>query len=79
MTYTKRHFADELLAEIENGYDASRIAKWCYTRFLDERELEDGLAEVMDEVYGMDAGPEFEMSEAELRELAASLKGSTGS
>ena len=72
--YTKHRFAEELLAELENNADADHIAKWCYLRYLDEHHLEAGLSEVMDRVYGMDAGPEFEMSEEELRKLAASLQ-----
>ncbi len=68
--YTKKQFGTDLMAELEQGYDPIRIAKWCYTKHLDERDLEDGLYEIIYEVYGMDAGPEFIIPQTELDRIA---------
>lgn len=70
MMYTKRQFGAELLDELSLEYDPVRIARWCYAKYLDERDLEDGLGEIMYEVYGMDAGPEFIIPLDELKDIA---------
>lgn len=75
MIYTKKQFGTELKAELDRGYDPVRIAKWCYVKYLDEREREDGLGEIMYEVFGMDAGPEFVIPLAELESIARSCAG----
>ena len=77
MRYTRRRFGEELKAQLDIGYDPCRIARWCYERYLDERDREEGLDEIMDEIYGMDAGPEFAIPEDDLRGIASSLVSKT--
>jgi hypothetical protein len=74
MIYTRKQFGVDLLEEISRGYDAIRVARWSYARYLERcQALEVGLREKIMEVVAMEEGPEFEMSETELREFAISL------
>jgi hypothetical protein len=74
MNYTLNQFGTDLLAELNRGYDVVRISRWAYTRYLERcRALDPGLGEKIMEVVAMEEGPEFEMSENELREFAINL------
>lgn len=74
MNYTLKQFGADLLEEINRGYDVIRIARWGYAQYLERcQTLEVGLREKIMEVVAMEEGPEFEMSETELREFAINL------
>lgn len=74
MNYTRKQFAADLFDEMNRGYDVIRMARWAYSWYLERsRFLEPGLREKIMEVVAMEEGPEFEMSENELREFALSL------
>jgi hypothetical protein len=74
MSYTLRQFGSELLAELDRGYEVVRLARWAYSRYLaHSRNLEEGLREKIMQVVVMEEGPEFEMSETELREFGLDL------
>ena len=74
MTYTKKLFADELLHQLSSGYDVVRIARWAFSIYMSHsRELELGLKSEIMQVVAMEEGPEFEMSEQELRQFASHL------
>lgn len=72
MSYKKLDFGKGLLDELEKGYDPVRIAKWAYTIKLDN-EIDAGLYDDLMTVATMEAGPEFHLTENELRRLAARL------
>jgi len=74
MTYTKKIFAERLSQQIVLKYDIIRIARWAYDEFtLNCRDLEPGLKSEMMRIIAMEEGPEFEMTEQEIREFARSL------
>lgn len=70
MIYTRKQLAVEVTKEIEAGYDVVKLARWAYAKYLREsNNLQTGLKEVLMDIVLMEEGPEFEMSEHELREL----------
>lgn len=74
MNYTLNEFGSELLDELDRGYDVVRLARWAYSRYLHQcSHMESNLREKIMQVVAMEEGPEFEMSEAELREFALNL------
>ena len=72
MTYTRRQFARDLLAEMDHGYDVVRIARWAFSKKMDpDVQIDDpGLDAMVMQVVAMEEGPEFEYDEIELRALA---------
>jgi hypothetical protein len=74
MTYTAADFARELLAELQQGYDLVRLSRWAMATYLNRSSgMEPGLkAEIM-AVVAMEEGPEFELTEQELRGIAERL------
>ena len=72
MTYTRKQFARELLAEMDHGYNVVRIARWAFSKKMDpDVRIEDpGLDAMVMQVVAMEEGPEFEHDETELRALA---------
>ena len=75
MIYTHQDFGRELLAEIDKDYDTIRLAKWAFSKYMDpEVKVEDSkVDDAMMTIVAMEEGPEFEYSEAELREFAQKL------
>jgi len=74
MTYTKREFATDLLNEVNRGFDVVRLARWAMRLYSDRiRELDDGVKDAVMDVVVMEEGPEFEMTEEQLREFAQRL------
>jgi hypothetical protein len=74
MRLTRAALGRELTRELEEGYDPVRIAKWAYRVHLDSIEIDVGLEAEMLKLIAMEQGPEFEMSESELLELARTLQ-----
>ena len=74
MTLTRLEFGRELCEQLDIGYDPVRIAKWAYRMYLDAPGFAAGLEPEIFKVVAMEQGPEFVMSEAELRTLAATLQ-----
>lgn len=62
-----------LLTELQRGYDVVRIARWAYELHLGTREFEEGVDLILLKLIAMEEGPEFVISEADLKRLAASL------
>jgi hypothetical protein len=76
MTYTKKQFAERLSQQLVLKYDVTRIARWAYNEFtMNCREIEPGLEREMMKIIVMEEGPEFEMTEQEIREFVRSLAG----
>ncbi|QDU09243.1 hypothetical protein [Gimesia aquarii] len=69
MTYTPKDFRNDIIKEIEKGFDPIRIGQAAYDINL---ELGTKIStDFHNEILGvmvMEAGPEFEMTESELRD-----------
>ncbi len=74
MNYSKQEFGQALKRQLLSGYDVVKLARWAHNLFLEHcSHLEPGLQEILMQVVAMEEGPEFEFSEAELKELADDL------
>lgn len=75
MRYTKAAFGNQLLDQLNEGYDPERLAEWAYKMYLEYvGNLEDdALEEDIMTLVHMDGGPQFYLTEAELRRLAVRL------
>lgn len=74
MSYSKKDFARELIAELDREYDVVRLARWAmHSYYQHSHELEDDVQNEIMAVVVMEEGPEFEMTEEELREFAGRL------
>lgn len=74
MTYTSGDFAQELLNELGKGYDVVRLSRWAMAAYLKHcGGIEPELKREIMAVVVMEEGPEFEMTEQELREFAERL------
>jgi len=76
MVLTRKEFGRALSEELDSGYDPVRLAKWACRLYLDKKCLDAGLEEEFLKLVNMVQGPEFEMSEGELRTMAATLQAS---
>jgi len=72
MTYTDKQFGSDLLAELDKGYDPLRIARWADRVFFDTHSAEcsPAVREALIDIFTMQEGEEFHISEAELRKRA---------
>jgi hypothetical protein len=74
MNYTAEDFARELLDELQRGYDIIRLSRWAMATYLKHSsETHPELDRVIMKVVAMEEGPEFELSEDELAQLAQRL------
>jgi len=74
MIYSKEKIGKELINQLNEGYDVKRIAKWAHDLFFYNREqFPQDINDVLQYLLLMDAGPEFENTESQLRQLAISL------
>jgi len=72
MSDTKHRFLKGLSLLIENeGYSAEKISRYVFEFSLDYRIDDSKLNFVIDFLKGMDAGPEFELSEEEFWDFIA--------
>ena len=65
---------DEFIAGLglllsEHGYAADKVARYAYVFYLDHSFDDPKLERVVDFLKGMDAGPEFELSEKEFKKF----------
>ncbi|WP_409161750.1 hypothetical protein [Pectobacterium sp. B2J-2] len=65
----KRLFLDGLDFLLKQGYQPSSIARYSYEFYLDYDIDDEKLEYVVGYLKGMDAGPEFELTEDELNEF----------
>jgi hypothetical protein len=74
MSYTKREFAEGLSEQMKMDGDVVRIARWAHGILMNHAlEFEAGLKPVVLKVIAMEEGPEFELTDAELTSIVASL------
>lgn len=72
--YTNKRLGIELKAQLERGFNISRLSKWAYGLFYDHRrELNPNLKNILKDLSRMEDDPQFEYSEQELRLLAELL------
>ena len=76
MIYTRSDFGKELASELDNGFDVTHTSRWAYSVYLEKcGDFEAGLDDVVLQVVAMEEGPEFEFTEAELRQTSLKLQG----
>jgi hypothetical protein len=74
MKYSKKEIGEELKRELDKGYDVIRISNWAHNLFFYSREdFTVDVSQILQYIFIMDAGPEFEYTEKELRLLAELL------
>jgi len=73
MHLTRQAVGQMIKSELEQGYDVIRIARHAYRLFLTAREIDPGLRSELLGLVAMEEGPQFEIPESELRELAEAL------
>jgi hypothetical protein len=75
MSYTKMEFGARLREQVAVSYDVVKLARWAHHEFLNHcNELEPGLQPEMMRIIAMEEGPEFELTEQEIRTLANELQ-----
>ena len=75
MSYSKEDLVRELEAAIGSEYDPVRIAKVAFQIYhLHNHEISRDVHELLMDLVVMEEGKEFEMSEAEFKELLDSLR-----
>lgn len=74
MKYSKKKLGIALKEELNQGYNIERISNWADDLFISMRsERSSELEDILRYIFLMDAGPEFEYTEQELRLLAELL------
>jgi len=67
---TRKEFALALRAQLDQGHDPVRIARWAYELHLSARSFEEGLESDILQLIAMDMGEEYEIGEQELQRIA---------
>ncbi len=76
MTYTKKQFGSELKTRILTGNGYNEISKWAFKIYTEYGlEFENGLDYFVLKLIAMEEGPEFFLSEEELKFIADELLG----
>ena len=74
MNYSKKEIGEELKCELGKGYNIERISNWADSLYFSSRgNFSKELDDILRHIFIMDAGPEFEYTEQELRSLAELL------
>ncbi len=74
MKYSKQEIGKALREELNKGYNIERISNWADELFVSMRNKRSPeLDDILRHIFIMDAGPEFEYTEQELRLLAEML------
>jgi hypothetical protein len=75
MTYTREDFGRALIAELARGYDVVRLSRWAMSVYMKRcQETDAELDKAIMGIVAMEEGPEFEISEQELRRMADELQ-----
>jgi hypothetical protein len=71
MKCSKKEIGEELKRELDKGYNVIRISNWAHNLFFYSREtFTSDVSQVLQYIFLMEAGSEFEYTEKELRMLA---------
>jgi len=68
---TRKEFASALRAQLAQGYDPVRIARWAYELHLSARSFDEGVESDILQLIAMDMGDEYEIGEQELQRIAS--------
>jgi hypothetical protein len=72
--YTKRRFGAQLILELEKGFSIERIAQWADgIHFKHHTEIDNDLNIIIQNLGSIGLGPQFEMTEQEILDLAIKL------
>lgn len=75
MNYSRKDFSARLKEQLALDYDVVQLARWAHKEYLDHcQELEADLVAEMMKIIAMEEGPEFELTEQEIRTLANELQ-----
>lgn len=70
MAYSMDDFRSGIIRQMETGYDVLKISRWAHSEYLEHcLATISELQHIMMHIIAMEEGPEFEMSEADLRFL----------
>lgn len=72
MKYSDQQFGQELMTQLDIGYDPIRIAKWAFARYLSVTgdDASEAVYDAIESIFTMEEGPQFYFSDAELRAMA---------
>lgn len=72
MKYQKKEVGEELKNQLDKGYDLKRISNWAYDLLYikSRNQCLPEINSILRNISVMEAGPEFEYTEQELRLLA---------
>lgn len=74
MRLSRHQIGKELKNELQKGFNIERIANWALDLTIESRgKLEDEIEDVLNSLCLMEAGPEFEYTEEELKRLSELL------
>jgi hypothetical protein len=65
----REEFIEELRLIIKQGYSPELAAKYAFDFYLKQKITDKNLYDVIENIMVIDAGPEFEMTECEIKEL----------
>lgn len=67
----KQQIGQELINQLNKGYNVDNLSWWAHQLMIKPKDdPEEEMREILETISLMGAGPEFEYSEKELRELA---------
>lgn len=74
MSYVKKQLGKELKEKINLNYKPRQIGKWAFEIYFNNvKDFDSEMREIIQTLFMMEAGPEFEYTEAELELLAQKL------
>lgn len=74
MSYTKEQFGKNLKEKIDNGYSPRQIGEWAFeVYFKYGRDFDPEMDEIVQNLFMMEEGLEFEYSKEELLSIANRL------
>ncbi|CUI18078.1 hypothetical protein PNK_p0024 (plasmid) [Candidatus Protochlamydia naegleriophila] len=74
MKYTRKQLGIKLKNELDKGYDPKRIANWAHDLFyFSHNQFSDEVEQILQNLLLMEAGPEFEESEENIKKLIENL------
>ena len=74
MSYSKADFGLDLQGQLNRGYDPQRIGEWAHEMYmLHCGKIDADLEEIIVDLFVLEEGPEFEIPESQLKQLAERL------
>jgi hypothetical protein len=74
MKITKRRLGAELILHLEEGYDPEKLENWANIFYHDHvKFLDPEVRLILQDLMSLTSGPEFEMEEKEIQDLALKL------